>query len=75
MTAESDGSFLQFARFLKEKDDTTFQEVDRACLSRELFQDPNAQRSVLHPYFFFFDEKSGVWDDRAPVKEGVQLWG
>ena len=52
MTAESDGSFLQFARFLKEKEDTTFQEVDRACLSRDLFEDANSQRSVLPLYFF-----------------------
>ena len=52
MANDNDASFLDFARFLKEKPDERFREVDEACLSHALFQDPRCQRSILPLYFF-----------------------
>ena len=52
MTNDSDKSFFDFARFLKEKGDEAFHEVDGACLSPELFANPECQKSIQPLYFF-----------------------
>ena len=52
MSNNSDRSLFDFTRFLKEKGDDAFREVDDACLSPELFANPESQRSILPLYFF-----------------------
>ena len=44
--------FFEFANFLKGKGDGKYEEVDQACLSPELLQDSNCQKTVLFLYFF-----------------------
>ena len=74
MTNNSDVSFLQFARFLKEKEDTTFQEVDRSRLSRDLFEDANPQRSVL-PLYFFLTRGAECWMSVRQLKKAFNCGG
>ena len=44
-------AFFEFPRFLKEKGDDEYDEIDRSCLFDELFQSPECQRKVLPLYF------------------------
>ena len=52
MAKDGDSTLFNFASFLKEKEDEAFQEVDQACLSHQLFEDPECQRTILPLYFF-----------------------
>ena len=50
--ASDDGGFFDNTRFLRGDPDPRFQEIDRACLFPELFQNVECQRKVLPLYFF-----------------------
>ena len=45
------GDFLDFTRFLRGDTDPRFEEIDRACLYPELFQNVECQHKVLPLYF------------------------
>ena len=60
MANDNDASFLDFSRFLKEKPNEAFREVDQACFSNELFQDTGCKRSNL-PLHFFLSRRGEFW--------------
>ena len=45
------GGFFDNARFIRGDPDHRFQEIDRACLVPELFQNAEYQRKALHIFF------------------------
>ena len=53
----NNAAFVNFFCFLKGVDDSEHEEVDRACLLLELFNDPNSQKTMLPLYFFLTREK------------------
>ena len=44
--------FFDFVNFLKGNEDVGFEEVDRACLSNQLFQETESRTKILPLYFF-----------------------
>ena len=57
MAINSNAIFFKFVCFSKGKEDPEHEEVDRACLSQELFKDPICQKTLLPLYFFLTREK------------------
>ena len=55
--ASNEATLVDFVCFLKGVEDPEHEEVDRACLSEELFKDGNSQKTVLPLYFFLTREK------------------
>ena len=52
MDNDKNTNLLDYVSFVKEIPDEEFEEVDRACLSHELFQDADSLRTVIPLYFF-----------------------
>ena len=50
-------TFLDYAAFLRGVRDANHEDVDRACLSQEHFEDGKCQKSLLPLYFFLTREK------------------
>ena len=69
-------TFLCFASFMKERPDQEFDEIDRACLRHELFQDVDCVKNVL-PLFFFLTRnrhcKTPIIELKRDFKCGAEL--
>ena len=65
MENDKNTPFLNFASFMKETPDEEFDEIDRACLSHELFEDVDCLKNVLPLYFFLTRNR----DSKMPIAE------
>ena len=76
MSCDELTAFFEFTRFLKEKSDDEYDEIDRSCLFDELFQSPECQRKVLPLYFFLtrnHDRQMSVRECKKRFNCGAEL--
>lgn len=73
MESNNSNIFFDFPSFLKEDGDLEHEEIDKACLSHELFQDSNCLKPLLPLYFFLTRNREEKMS--GEVEEDVPLWG
>ena len=76
MESNNSNIFFDFPSFLKEDGDLEHEEIDKACLSHELFQDSNCLKTLLPLYFFLTrngEEKMSVAKLKKTFRCGAEL--
>ena len=76
MESNNTNLFFDFPSFWKEDGDLEHEEIDKACLTPELFQDSNCLKTLLPLYFFLTrnrEEKMSVAKLKKTFRCGAEL--